>query len=63
MGRVRVFIRIYGINEEHEAEIVETDTDGKPTAVFVTDSLVWGKLNKEDYELTSAVPNYGEVIN
>ncbi len=63
LGRVRVMIKIYGIDEEHEAEVVEVDFNGKPTSVFVTDSLVWRKLNIDDFELISEISNPNEVIN
>ena len=63
IGRVRVMIKICGIDEEHEAEVVEVDFNGKPESVFVTDNLVWRKLNAGDFELISEIPNPGETIN
>ena len=63
IGRVRVMIKICGIDEEHEAEVVEVDSDGRPESVFVTDNLAWRKLNAGDFELISEIPNHGETIN
>jgi hypothetical protein len=61
-ARERVIIKIFGIDEEHEAEIVDFDIDGKPI-VFVSDSLRWGMLRPDDFELIALIYNPKEQMN
>jgi hypothetical protein len=60
--RIRVIVKIRGLDEEHEAEVISVDLNGRPKSVLITDDLRWGIVGENDFQLICQLPSDNDDV-